>query len=53
MIAKLEINVDDKMKQRGAVNENDGLDMLDVTFLQRYLAHVDIKYPVNELRFYN
>lgn len=53
VIARMEINVDDKMKQRGNVNDMDGLDMLDVTFLQRYLAHVDIQYPVNELRFYN
>ena len=53
VIARLEINVDDKMKQRGDVNDMDGLDMLDVTFLQRYLAHTSIQYPVNELRFYD
>ena len=53
VIARMESDADDKMRQRGDVNENDGLDMLDVTFLQRYLAHTSIQYPVNELRFYD
>lgn len=53
ILAKLVNPPDEKAVVRGDINESDELDMLDVTIIQRYLAHHSVLYSVGESRFYD
>ncbi|MBQ3264799.1 MAG: dockerin type I repeat-containing protein [Ruminococcus sp.] len=55
ILAKLPAEVTDSsnLTQRGDISRNGALDLMDVTFLQRYLANMTVNYPVNVSRFYD
>ena len=50
--ADFAINLDDRAVIRGDINSDGELDILDATYIQRYLAEMEIAYSVNVEEIY-